>query len=150
MMLAQNSLFDLPSLDSVIDRTPLTTTSNTLVGSAIALMSQAKENKCELLDTDRHQTLDLLNLERNSCLLVVEAEKLIGIFTERDAVKLAASQRDLNEMTITQVMIKELITLKRSPNQTIFNALSLLHRHRIRHLPILDERGRLYGLVTSS
>ncbi|MGL4621889.1 MAG: CBS domain-containing protein, partial [Chroococcidiopsis sp.] len=149
-MLAQNSLFDLPSLDSIIDRTPLTGTSNTLVGSAIALMSQAKENSCELLDTDRHQTLDLLNRERNSCLLVVEAGKLTGIFTERDAVKLAASQRDFNEMTIAQVMTKELITLKRSPNQTIFTALSLLHRHRIHHLPILDEQRRLYGLVTSN
>ncbi|MGL5075344.1 MAG: CBS domain-containing protein, partial [Waterburya sp.] len=149
-MFAQNSLFDLPSLDSVIDRTPLTATSKTLVGSAIALMSQVKENSCELFDTDRHQTLDLLNRERNSCLLVVEARKLIGIFTERDAVKLAASQRDLNGIAIAQVMTRKLVTLKRSPNQTIFNALSILHGHQIHHLPILDKRGRLYGLVTSS
>jgi PAS domain S-box-containing protein len=147
-MPAQNSLFDLPSLDAVIDRSPLTATSNTLVVSAIALMSQAKENSCELEDTSRSPTLELLNRERNSCLLVVEAGKLIGIFTERDAVKLAASQRDFNGVAIAQVMKRKLVTLKRSPNQTIFNALSLLHRQRIHHLPILDERGQLYGLVT--
>ncbi|BAZ47316.1 multi-sensor hybrid histidine kinase (plasmid) [Chondrocystis sp. NIES-4102] len=150
MMPAQNSLLDLPSLDSVIDRTPLTATSNTLVSSAIALMSQARENSCELEGTSRSPTVELLNRERNSCLLVVEAEKLIGIFTERDAVKLAASQRDLNGMAIAEVMTKELITLKRSPNQTIFTALSLLHQHQIHHLPILDEQGQLFGLVTSS
>lgn len=149
-MVAQNSLFDLPSLDSVIDRTPLTATSNILVDSAIALMSQAKENSCELEDTSRSQTLDLLNRERNSCLLIVEAGKLIGIFTERDAVKLAVCQRDLNSIEIAQVMTRKLVTLKRSPNQTIFTALSLLHRQRIHHLPILDEQGQLYGLVTPS
>jgi CBS domain-containing protein len=149
-MFGQNSLFDLPSLDSVIDRTPLTATSNTLVVEAIALMSQAKENSCELEDTSRSPTLELLKRERNSCLLVVEAGKLIGIFTERDAVKLAASQRDLNGIEIAQVMTRKLVTLKRSPNQTIFNALSILDRQRIHHLPILDERGQLYGLVTPS
>ncbi|NJL51084.1 MAG: CBS domain-containing protein [Hydrococcus sp. SU_1_0] len=150
MMPSQNSLFDLPSLDSVIDRNPLTTTSNTLVSSAIALMSQARENSCELEGTNKSLTGELLNRERNNCLLVVESEKLIGIFTERDAVKLAASQRDLNGMAIAEVMTKELITLKRSPNQTIFSALSLLHQHQIHHLPILDEQGQLFGLITSS
>ncbi|MGL5804291.1 MAG: PAS domain S-box protein, partial [Xenococcaceae cyanobacterium] len=149
-MFAQNSLFDLPSLDSVIDRTPLTATPNTLVTCAIALMSQAQENSCELRDTDRHQTLNLLNQKRNSCILVVEEKKLVGIFTERDAVKLAASKRNFKGMTIERVMTRKLVNLKRSPNQTIFNALSLLHRHRIHHLPILDERGQLYGLVTPS
>jgi hypothetical protein len=149
-MLAQNSLFDLPSLDSVIDRTPLTATPNLLVTEAIALMSKAQKNSCELLDTNIFPTLDLLNRERNSCILVFEAGKLAGIFTEKDTLKLAASQRDLKGITIEQVMTKKLVTLKRSPNQTIFTALSLLHRHRIHHLPILDERGQLYGLVTPS
>jgi PAS domain S-box-containing protein len=149
-MYSQNPIFDLPSLDSVIDRSPLTVTSNTPVTDAIALMSQTQENSCELLDTNISLTSELLNRERNSCILVVEAGKLIGIFTEKDAVKLAASQRDVDRITIAEVMARKLITLKRSPNQTIFNALSLLHRHRIHHLPILDERGHLSGLVTPS
>ena len=149
-MPVQNSLFDLPSLDSVIDRAPLTATPNIQVVEAIALMSQAKENSCELENANRSPTLELLNRERNSCILIVKAGKLVGIFTERDAVKLAACQRDLNGMAIAQVMTKNLVTLKRSPNQTIFTALSILHRQRIHHLPILDERGQLYGLVTPS
>jgi PAS domain S-box-containing protein len=113
-------------------------------------MSKAQENRCELLKTNSPQTFDLLNRERSSCILVVEGEKPIGIFTERDALKLAVSQRDLNGITIERVMTRKLITLKRSPNQTIFTALSLLHWHRIHHLPILDERGHLSGLVTPS
>ncbi|NJK58618.1 MAG: PAS domain S-box protein [Pleurocapsa sp. SU_5_0] len=149
-MLAQNSLFDLPSLESVIDRTPLTASANTLVSSAIALMSQAQENRCELEYTSKSPTLELLNRQRNSCLLIVEAGKLVGIFTERDVVKLAAAQRDLNGITIAQVMTKELVTLKRSPNQTILTALSLLHQHRIRHLPILDAQEHLAGLITQT
>jgi PAS domain S-box-containing protein len=149
-MLLQNSLFDLPSLDSVVDRSPLTLPPHTSVTEAIALMSQSQENSCELLNTNLSSTSELLNRERNSCILVVDAEKLVGIFTERDAVKLAASQRDLNGIAIDRVMTRKLVTLKRSPNQTIFNALSLLYRHRIHHLPILDEREQLYGLVTPS
>ncbi|NJR46260.1 MAG: PAS domain S-box protein [Hyellaceae cyanobacterium CSU_1_1] len=47
-------------------------------------------------------------------------------------------------------MTKELVTLKRSPNQTILTALSLLHQHRIRHLPILDAQEHLAGLITQT
>jgi PAS domain S-box-containing protein len=149
-MFAQNSLFDLPSLDSVIDRAPLTIPPHTSVAVALALMSQNQENRCELLDTDISQTLELLNREPNSCILVVEAGKLVGIFTERDAVKLTASQADLNGIALAEVMSRKLITLKQASNQTILTALSLLHRHQIRHLPILDDREELQGLITQS
>jgi PAS domain S-box-containing protein len=150
IMPAQKSLFDLPSFDSVIDSSPLTASANTLVSSAIAIMSQAQENRCELQDTSKSPSLGLLDREQNSCLLIVEAEKLIGIFTKTDVVKLAASQRELNGITIAQVMTKELVTLKRSPNQTILTALSLLHQHQIRHLPILDAEEHLVGLITQA
>jgi PAS domain S-box-containing protein len=149
-MFAQDSAFTLPSLDSVIDRTPLTVASNTSVIDAIAVMSQVRENRCELLNTNAHQTSELLERERNNCILVVKQGKPIGIFTEKDVVKLATSGRNLNKILLGRVMTRKLITLKRSPNQTIFNALSLLHRHRIHHLPVLDEAGKLYGLVTPS
>ncbi len=111
-MFTQNPLFDLPSLESVIDRAPLTLPPHTSVAFAIALMSQAQENRCELLDTDISPSLESLNRERNSCILVVEGKKLVGIFTEKDAVKLAASQRDLNGIAIAEVMRRKLITEK--------------------------------------
>jgi PAS domain S-box-containing protein len=147
-MFAQKKILDLPSLQSIIDRSPLTAPLNTTVTEAIALMSQTQINKCDLFGVELSQNIELPNLETGSCVLVIDREKLVGIFTESDALKLAASQRALDRLALAEVMSSNIVSLTHSPNQTIFSALSLLHRHRIHHLPVLDECGQLNGLIT--
>ncbi|KAF0994113.1 acetoin utilization AcuB family protein [Geobacillus sp. TFV-3] len=50
-------------------------------------------------------------------------------------------------MLVEQVMKSPVVTLR--PTNTIAEALQLLRQHRIRHLPVVDEEGRLVGLVTN-
>ncbi|OPX03627.1 acetoin utilization AcuB family protein [Geobacillus proteiniphilus] len=50
-------------------------------------------------------------------------------------------------MLVEQVMKAPVVTVRAA--NTIAEALQLLHHHRIRHLPVVDEEGRLVGLVTS-
>lgn len=113
-------------LDQAIDRHPLMVPPETTVSDAIATMSQT----------------------RASYTLIVEHQKLLGIFTERDVVKIAASQMPLEGVTISQVMTQNLITLSIAEAGNIFDLLALLRSSRIRHLPILDEQGRVLGVVT--
>jgi two-component system, cell cycle sensor histidine kinase and response regulator CckA len=123
-----NSLHALPKLEVLIDRAPLTVTPDTSVMDAIALMSRDKES---------------------SCVLIVEETNLINIFTERDALEVAASQIDLC-IAIAKVMTRPPITLTIAQEVTLLTALATLQQHKIRHLPIVNETGNLVGLVTQT
>ncbi len=144
-MFVQKTKIDLPSLESIIDRSFLSVSLDTSVAEAIALMRQTQANQCELFVSESSQ-----KLESSSCVLVVEGDQLIGIFTERDALKLATSRINLDRVPLEKVMAKEIVTLKYSPSHTIFSALSLLYRHHIRHLPVVNEREQLLGLITQT
>ena len=78
--------------------------------------------------------------------LVVENDTLTGIFTERDAVyRVIARGLDTQATRLVDVMT-------RSPQcatsgMTYGQALQLMHRHRIRHLPVVDN-GRAVGIVS--
>ena len=96
------------SLKNVIDYEPLTVSPKTSLLEVLALMSQAWADSCLLSAV----SADVLAApERNSCALVVTDEKLLGIFTERDLVKLAATGRELTGVTVAEVMSRQLVTL---------------------------------------
>jgi PAS domain S-box-containing protein len=136
---------ELPLLDEVIDRAPLLVSANTSVAEAIALMGQAKGSHCALPEATSSQAGSL-----HSSVLVMQGTQLIGLLTERDVVKLAASGTNVSYLTVAEIMTQPVITLTQSPTQNVLTALSVLRQHRIRHLPILNQSGELVGLVTPS
>ncbi|MFN3742231.1 MAG: CBS domain-containing protein [Anaerolineales bacterium] len=72
--------------------------------------------------------------------LVTEAGKVVGIFTERDyARKGEVAGRRAAETPLKDVMTSQILTV--SPNTTVDECLALMQKHHIRHLPVLaDER----------
>ncbi len=85
---------------------------------------------------------------RSSCISIVEDGKLIGILTQRDIVRLHTQQRDLANLPIRDVMTSNVVTLRVADFTDIFVAINLLQQHHIRHLPVIDDRNSLVGLVT--
>lgn len=78
--------------------------------------------------------------------VVVEGGSVVGLFTERDVLRLtAADPARMVAMRVSECMNAELeiCTLSESVN----HAMAVMTRRRIRHLPIMDE-GRLVGLVS--
>lgn len=141
------------ALEQAIDRHPLTVAPDTYLIDVLALMSQVRSS-CELPSWYQFCQLDTIHdpsaigEARASCVLVMEGLELLGVFTERDIVRLTANGISLNSVRIAEVMTRSVITLKQSDSQDIFTALSILRQHRIRHLPIVDDRGLLMGIVT--
>ncbi|MDI1494849.1 MAG: inosine-5'-monophosphate dehydrogenase [Cenarchaeum symbiont of Oopsacas minuta] len=94
------------------------------------------------------QTLnDAINYTTNknvSGLLVVDpnTKKLIGILTERDL----AFQTEL-ECKITDFMTKNVVTAPH--NTSIEEAKDILYKNRIEKLPLVDEKGRVQGIITT-
>jgi CBS domain-containing protein len=133
-----------PDLSSAIDRTPLTVPPQTPLLEAIALLSQAHRATQFVLSSTESGS------DRASCLLVMTDQHLDGIVTERDVVRLTAKNLDFATATVADIMIHPVITMTHGSLQDIFAALFLFRRYRIRHLPIVDEAGRLEGVISHS
>jgi CBS domain-containing protein len=84
-------------------------------------------------------------LEENvGSVAVCEGERLVGIFTERDVLRLAGEGPDFAEIRVGDVMTRQLVTL--SPGDDILDAARLMGERKIRHLPVLEGEN-LLGVV---
>jgi signal transduction histidine kinase len=107
-----------------------------VVPETIACFGQEKQMLIEVAET------------AGGCVLVVEDSQLLGIFTERDIVRLTACGISLANLTVNQVMTHPPVTLQQSQEYDVFTALGLFRQHHIRHLPIVNECGQPVGIVT--
>jgi CBS domain-containing protein len=89
----------------------------------------------------------LMKREGKGALLVVDGSRLIGIFTERDALfRVIAAGRDPATTPLADVMTPQPQTMH--PDEPFVKALRLMHRHGFRHLPVV-EHGRPLGVVSA-
>jgi CBS domain-containing protein len=88
-----------------------------------------------------------LMAEKNiSCILIMNHEDLVGIFSERDyARKVVIKGKNSNETLLKEVMTEKLITI--SPKTRLDECMQLMTDHRIRHLPVL-ENNKVIGLIS--
>ncbi len=81
------------------------------------------------------------------CVVVLEAGRLCGIFTERDILRrIVAVGSDPATTLVSDVMTEEVACCR--PGTTIEEARSVMKNRRIRHLPVMDEARRLRGLIS--
>lgn len=89
----------------------------------------------------------LMAAEKKGALPVVEAGRLIGIFTERDAVfRVLARGLDPDTTTLAQVMTKDPVTV--AAERPLNHALHLMFEGGFRHIPAL-EGGRVVGVISA-
>src|ERR687896_1282187 len=80
---------------------------------------------------------------------VVEGDRLIGTLTDRDiAVRVVAEGRDPESTTVREVASSALVTI--DPQQDLDEALRLMAQHQVRRLPVVEEDGRLVGIVAQA
>ncbi len=96
--------------------------------------------------TTVYNALEIMVEKNVSALLVVENEKLAGIFTERDyARKVILKGKASRETVIGEIMTEDLITV--APNSTIDECMRLMTSKFIRHLPVVED-GNLIGIIS--
>lgn len=136
----------LPELKSAIVRNPLVVTPHTTVMEAITQMVSAR-SPCH----GANGLTTLINQHnaevRASCVLVLEDDKVVGILTEGDVVRLSAQMFPLDRLIIRDVMTA-VITLRESECTDLWLAINLLQQHHLRHLPIVDEQDHIVGILT--
>jgi len=94
------------------------------------------------------EVIYLMNQTQTSCVLILEQEKLLGIFTKTDLVRSLTTQVVLVDKTIRELMSKPVITLSATEAEDLPTVLRRLQQHRISHLPIINEQRQLSGIVT--
>ncbi len=91
-----------------------------------------------------------LMVENNIGLLVIceagDKTKLAGVVSERDIMKAIASGRKLTS-PIDEVSTKQVVTVKASSE--VAEAAKAMNKHRIRHVVVVDEQGKLVGVVST-
>jgi CBS domain-containing protein len=75
---------------------------------------------------------------------VCESERLVGIFTERDVLRLAGEGADLDQLQLRDVMTRTLVTV--TPDVDVLDAARLMGERKVRHLPVLHGE-HLLGVV---
>ena len=80
-----------------------------------------------------------------SIVITDDNQKCVGIFTEQDAIRIIAKEVPL-DTTIDQVMTKNVVTI--GEEASLEEARRLVISHRIRHLPVVDRKGELTGLLS--
>lgn len=93
-----------------------------------------------------YEALELMAAKNCGALLVVENDKLVGIFSERDyARKVILKGRSSKTTSVGELMTTEVFYI--NPDDTIEYCMALMTEKRTRHLPVM-ENDKLAGLVS--
>jgi CBS domain-containing protein len=80
---------------------------------------------------------------------IIEGDKLIGMLTDRDiAIRVVAEGKDPNQVNVRDVASKQVVTI--DPQQDLDEALRIMAKHQVRRLPVVEEDGKLVGVVAQA
>ncbi len=93
-----------------------------------------------------YRALEMMADKGVGALLVIDNEKVVGIFSERDyARKVILKGKASKETAVSELMTQTVFYV--TPKNTLQESMALMTAKQIRHLPVLDN-GRLVGIVT--
>lgn len=97
-------------------------------------------------NTTVHEAAQLMKRRNVGALMVVDGEKLVGVFTERDGLfRVIAEGLDTTRTELAAVMTANPQTI--GANSAFTTALQVMHDGRFRHLPVVED-GRVIGVVS--
>lgn len=92
------------------------------------------------------EALELMATENIGAVMIMDGEKLVGIFSERDyARKGIIHGRKAKTTPVTEVMTHNVYTV--NPDMNMEDCMQLFTELRIRHLPVLED-GKVIGLLS--
>ena len=106
------------------------------IGTLIEGRTNSEVVSCAI-DTSVREAVSLLASRRIGAVPVMDGDRVAGIFSERDVIYRLAEEGDAClSRPLGEVMTAPAITVERST--AVLEALALMTRRRIRHLPVLD------------
>ncbi|MFO7938004.1 MAG: CBS domain-containing protein [Kiritimatiellia bacterium] len=83
-----------------------------------------------------------------SLLILDDKGSVAGIFSERDCFrKVVLEGKPSKDVKVGDVMTKKVIYV--SPENTVDDCMALMTEKRFRHLPVIDDDGKIHGVISS-
>ena len=93
-----------------------------------------------------YDAIALMAAKDVAAVLVISEGDLVGIISARDyGRKVILAGKSSKEVRVQEIMTASLVTV--TPETTVLDAMALMTRHHIRHLPVLKE-GKLDGMIS--
>ena len=116
---------------------------------SVSRLLNNKKNEGVWSVSPNHMVIDALNLMSEQgigAVMVMDGDRLVGIFSERDyARKGIIAGRKAKSTPVTEVMTPNVFTV--SPSMDIEDCMTLFSKKRIRHLPVVDNQ-RVIGMLS--
>lgn len=89
----------------------------------------------------------VMNNHHIGALVIVDDDRVCGIFTERDILRrVVAVRRDPDQVTVAEVMTRDVVYCR--ANTKIAEARSVFKNRRIRHLPVVEGNQKIIGMIS--
>ncbi|MCR9119737.1 MAG: CBS domain-containing protein [bacterium] len=95
-------------------------------------------------DISVRKALEVLKANNRGALLVIRDESLVGIFTERDGLKILARGEDLDQ-PLENVMTREVVCL--TENDSVGSAIEKMAKGGYRRMPVVNQTGEPTGII---
>ena len=88
-----------------------------------------------------------MNQFKIGCLMVMQQDQVVGIFTERDVLRRVIGEgRNVADVTVGEVMTTEVVCC--GPSTDLDDVGAIMKTRRVRHVPVCDDDGKLHGVVS--
>jgi CBS domain-containing protein len=107
-------------------------------------------NPCTIdADKDVTYAAKMLKDENVGVAPIVDGDQLVGVLTDRDiAVKVVAEGKDPKTTRVREVASTNVVTV--DPQQNLDEALRLMAKHQVRRLPVVEEDGKVVGILAQA
>ena len=99
-------------------------------------------------DTTAGEAAQIMKSEDIGSLPIVDGDKLVGVISDRDlAIRIVAEGRG-TDTPIDEIASKDVVTV--DPQQSLEEAARLMAQHQVRRLPVVEEDGRVVGILAQA
>ena len=97
-------------------------------------------------DTPAREAARMMKSEDTGVVPIVEGGRLVGVITDRDLALRVLGEDRSSDTSVGELAWKELVTI--DPQQSLEEAARLMAEHQVRRLPVVEEDGRLVGILS--
>ena len=84
--------------------------------------------------------------QQTGSLLVMEGDRLAGIVTERDVLRIVGEGQDPKNVSLRDAMTADVVTIR--PDSAIKDAAEIMFQKWFRHLPVTTDDGKVVGIIS--